>query len=173
MGRIKNGYLKAPPGFKAKHGWRGVEQRVGWSVKQEERQAVENNIVVPEGMLNAFLRMENHIGSKWDDRVLREMLSSALRWLSENPIMPTKEQCLEMTTTNRRATFGTDGWEWLKHGATEWQRRMFLAPEPELNPVAKRILDSMRGSTLSPADADAIIDGLKFVTPGWDAQKKT
>jgi hypothetical protein len=165
MGRIKNGYLKAPPGFKAKHGWRGVEQRVGWSVKQEERQVVEKNIVVPEGMSKAFLRKANHFGSKWDDRVLLEMLSSALRWLSYNPVTPNDKQYRKL-----HADFEGKSLGWGMFALLEWQRRMFLAPEPELNPVAKRILDSMRGSTLSPADADAIIDGLKFVTPGWDAQ---
>jgi hypothetical protein len=78
-------------------------------------------IVVPEGMLEAVWG-----GSPpyTDDQIKR--VEKACRWLSAHPIAPTPEQ----------AQYMYDGFngphdETVQHCMTEWQRRMFLAPETE------------------------------------------
>ena len=83
----------------------------------------EKRVVVPEGMYDAAM--------KYQDSGIQcgAALEAALRWLSENPIVPTEEQ----------AQYMYDGKKGLGHAGTirycmiEWQRRMFLAPEP--NPL--------------------------------------
>lgn len=56
---------------------------------------------------------------------MERYLESALCWLSENPILPT-EANLQLMRKNRNK-----GVERRTHYMREWQRRMFLAPEPE------------------------------------------
>lgn len=51
-------------------------------------------------------------------------------WLAENPIVPNENQVYDLT-------YGMRGIEpfasiAVKHGAVEWQRRMFVAPGPEV-----------------------------------------
>ena len=52
--------------------------------------------------------------------------------LAEHPIVPTDEQVDSMADAYKEATHATDGVDWIKQGAVEWQKRMFLAPEPKL-----------------------------------------
>jgi hypothetical protein len=85
----------------------------------------KNRIIVPEGMFTAFIGAENHDGPKWDDRVLYKMLKAALLWLSENPIVPTLEQAEYMYDGAKGSHSAS-----IQYCMTEWQRRMFLAPEP-------------------------------------------
>lgn len=92
-----------------------------------------SKIKVPEGMLKAFHRSEAHDGLKWDDNVLENMLEAALRWLSDNPIVPTRDDVLKM---NRGWHFEVE----IISAITEWQRRMFLAPEPEIPEEVKDLL---------------------------------
>lgn len=95
----------------------------------------DKKIVVPEGMFDAAMEavqaipMRGNVGSI--DRV-NGALKAALRWLSENPIVPTKEQWDEL----RRTCWVPDELQ-----AVEWQRRMFLAPQPE-QVVEVRVLAS-------------------------------
>lgn len=56
-------------------------------------------------------------------------LYAALRWLSENPIVPTEEQCKDIERTG--PSRGMDCYSWIHMAAVEWQRRMFLAPDPD------------------------------------------
>ena len=107
----------------------------------------ETKIKVPEGMRRAA-----------EDAVVRDLpgsnycgivnvgLEAALRWLSENPIVPTMEQATEMSDSGHPCVL--DG-VWY---ATEWQRRMFLAPEPEV-PEA---LDGMLVKSLAGFDVNDI-----------------
>lgn len=62
------------------------------------------------------------------------VLKAALRWLSENPIVPTDEQ---WKAINHERQWPDNAYRrrWL---VVEWQRRMFLAPEPE--PALKDLL---------------------------------
>jgi hypothetical protein len=60
--------------------------------------------------------------------------------LRENPIVPTDEQAVEMMrSTSHRGCEGWADWEWVLLGAIQWQRRMFLAPEPEVDPLVMYI----------------------------------
>lgn len=95
----------------------------------------EKKYLVPEGMLEAFLHEENHDGTKWDDEVLNAMLAAALRWLAENPIVPTDEQIRALWSEVCKSTPGS-----YKHGLVEWQRRMFLAAEPEIPEAVKDLM---------------------------------
>ena len=85
----------------------------------------EKRVVVPEGMYDAAM--------KYQDSGIQcgAALEAALRWLSENPIVPSVEQCDAI-----RDVLGPreDLMQWqVKEVAFEWQRRIFLAPEP--NPL--------------------------------------
>jgi hypothetical protein len=80
----------------------------------------EHRTVVPKGMFQAAKE------SFWmkTPESLEAALEAALRWLSENPIMPTREQASYMYDGHRGAHDET-----VQFCMTEWQRRMFLAPE--------------------------------------------
>lgn len=105
-------------------------------------------IVVPEGMLRAAnkacekemarLDPSKPIGYIVADAmcITDQVIEAALLWLSENPIVPTMQQANEM------ATLTPLGGSFAQFSATEWQRRMFLAPEPE---VPEEIADLLVG----------------------------
>ena len=91
----------------------------------------EKRVVVPEGMYDAAM--------KYQDSGIQcgAALEAALRWLSENPIVPSVEQCDAI-----RDVLGPreDLMQWqVKEVAFEWQRRIFLAPEPEM--IGEETLD--------------------------------
>ena len=99
---------------------------------------IEKKTVVPEGMLAAAWQdiaaaMKERIsvggiGGVAELHVARIAVEAALRWLSENPIVPTDEQIRDLFEANR---YGVSREAWRIY-FTEWQRRMFLAPEPEI-----------------------------------------
>lgn len=71
---------------------------------------------------------------RWDIPKSAEFIADAIcRAISENPIVPTPEQEGDLIgywrTEDRRAGYPTNG---ARAMAVEWQRRMFLAPEPEV-----------------------------------------
>ena len=95
---------------------------------------MEKRIAVPEGMLRAAWHAQlpaDNPTFEWDEgdemnrKFYRRIFEAALRWLSDNPQVPTMEQATEMSDNGHPCVL--DG-VWY---ATEWQRRMFLAPEPE------------------------------------------
>jgi len=87
-------------------------------------------IVMPEGMLKAAMdsRMETygHIAG-WSEGMCSQVLRAALRWLSENPMVPTDEQMHQLRASST-ATIPANLW---RDVVVEWQRRMFLAPEQD------------------------------------------
>ncbi len=85
----------------------------------------EKKYVVPEGMLNAFHDALCHTREVDEDNALE----AALRWLGENPIVPTHDQIDEMQIACDLPAFAHHGFERI---CEEWQLRMFLAPEPGL-----------------------------------------
>ena len=91
----------------------------------------EVKIKVPKGMLDAFHRAENQNGTKWDGAVLDAMLEAALRWLTENPIVPTKEQAKDVAQSLLPDFQDRENVGRAILVLVDWQRRMFLAPEPE------------------------------------------
>jgi len=90
----------------------------------------ERSIKIPEGMLNVALQ-KAHETRSFGVVPIRDVLEAALRWLSENPIVPTDEQAADLYNANLDIDYSK------KYDAThavvvEWQRRMFLSPEPEI-----------------------------------------
>jgi hypothetical protein len=87
----------------------------------------EKKIVVPEGMLNAA----NKALAVRDGNGVYIVLETALRWLSQNPIVPTSEQALEMFRYYGDCIPHPEGeFSRVKAMLTEWQRRMFVEPKP-------------------------------------------
>jgi hypothetical protein len=85
----------------------------------------EQKIKVPEGMLDAVIPLDV---SYYRTREARhKILEVALRWLSEHPIVPDDEQ---MGSMPNHVMTGTGRWCG-RELIVEWQRRMFLAPEPD------------------------------------------
>lgn len=99
----------------------------------------EKRIVVPEGMLKAVI--EHHPARRFlqDDpklyatTTLEAVLEAALRWISENPRVPTDGQAEEIALESYYSDPALPDSLLTKikvNMAVEWQRRMFLAPEP-------------------------------------------
>ena len=99
--------------------------------------------VVPEGMKQAAEEAEEEYLCDGQSRdVCRKViLKAALRWQAKNPIVPTPEQLKDLW-----ADYRGDGWKAVcEYSAVEWQRRMYLAPEPE---VSEGIKDLLSGGNL-------------------------
>lgn len=92
----------------------------------------EKKIVVPEGMMKAAKRYSRN---PEDEFYLEVALGAAIRWLAENPIVPTKKEARAMYSEVRSLSVknGTSNWADSFAGtyAVEWQRRMFLAPDAD------------------------------------------
>jgi len=102
---------------------------------------------VPDGMLEAA-RMVHRGPAIFtvSPTTVREIVEAALRWLAENPIVPTEQQERALDDAWMRSKRDTlDMAHKFAHasafGAVEWQRRMFLAPEPEVLKVPEKIKD--------------------------------
>ena len=128
---------------------------------------MSKKITVPEGMINAGAEaLQNY------DDCIPVILEAALRWLSENPIVPTPEQALEMATGGKFDHF--DNWELVRWGSSEWQRRCFLAPEPEL-PEEERTISAMirdRGTMTDEQLARSISQVLGEYRRGKESSKQ-
>ena len=109
------------------------------------------NIVVPADMLKAAMESRKQIDGQvvgWSDGMCRQVLEAALCWLYDNFIRPTDEQFGEMVKERHDAD--PKHWESLTEWQRtiilicEWQRRMFLAPEPEedFDDLIVSVLDS-------------------------------
>lgn len=95
-------------------------------------------IVVPEGMMKAAIaawRLHPIRGYPPEDAVCKAV-EAAVCWLSENPVVPTKEQANDLW----KATTGAQKDEWPILVATKFQRLLFLAPEPEAPESVKHLL---------------------------------
>lgn len=104
----------------------------------------EKKIVVPDGMLNAANeRLDIWSGGPnsrvycVEDRanVARVTLEAALLWLSEHPIVPTPDQ-MESMAQSLNSPWSICYIPFI----AEWQRRMFLAPEPSIDPLVMYIM---------------------------------
>jgi hypothetical protein len=87
-------------------------------------------IMVPDGMLRAARFPFIH------EQKLEIILEAALKWLSQNPIKPTFEQLQQM-----EKSLGLSNSIATPDYCAEWQRRMFLAPEPEFPEIADVLKD--------------------------------
>ena len=87
----------------------------------------ERRVVVPDGMLKAAVPCYLP-----DRQLVHSILEAALLWLSENPIVPTSEQLHSIIGKLPMAMCDIVWTERDRALIAEWQRRMFLAPEPEV-----------------------------------------
>ena len=108
---------------------------------------MSDKIVVPGGMLDAALEVARerrgypHLASLGTARLkanVQAELEAALRWIAKNPIGPTNEQAKELWRTSTAGE--TNEARRASLAAVEWQRRMFLAPEPEVPEEIKDLL---------------------------------
>ena len=115
---------------------------------------IQKKIVVPEGMLKVAMDAtrgftgygydsysdiptSGHIGNHATFAVA---LEAALRWLCENPIHPSPEQWQRLFSAWNARIDASETLadsphpieDQLRFTVIEWQRRMFLAPEPEI-----------------------------------------
>lgn len=130
---------------------------------------MEKKIVVPPGMLDAVsdemcqrwrYRKEDWPSVKKTDAAnLSFSLETALRWLAENPIVPTEKQFAKLYDD----LSGVNDGKLTQRGVIEWQRRMFLAPEPSL--VVLRVENTLTGCTLTRKEADELIAYINECTP--------
>ena len=103
-------------------------------------------IIIPEGMLKAAqynAERQRYFGNPV------VYVEPALRWLSENPIVPNLEEVSEMYKINR--FHGIDK-PLQVYGdiAVEWQRRMFLAPNPPPDPLVMYIMRHFDDLNMDP-----------------------
>jgi hypothetical protein len=120
---------------------------------------VEKKIVVPEGMLEAVgNQYEKQLRQVNGTRGFTPLIEAALLWLSENPIVLTRDKIANVI--QEIARIGTKDTS-IPSGrpndftldmqialACEWQRRCFLAPAPE-DPI-KDLMDDWAGTTSEP-----------------------
>jgi len=88
----------------------------------------EKRYVVPEGMVG---RVRDALQGKyadilWTMETARVAATAFAEVLAEKPIVPSTDQVVNMAIDSDKG----DGYLSL-HIAVEWQRRMFLAPEPD------------------------------------------
>jgi len=111
----------------------------------------EKKYVAPDGMLDAAWKAAlSHVGATernlGSPRVKAEIIESwrvgieaALCWQSENPIVPTPTDVLLLADELVRA--GTDRNSQVMRVCAAWQRRMYLAPEPEVPEEIKDLVE--------------------------------
>ena len=119
-------------------------------------------IVVPEGMLNvisAALTNNCLIAPSMDRRetlVQSRLLGAQIcQWLSENPIRPTLDQQFALHDAWPKSLIYEENsphpiQDQIFFSVVEWQRRMFLAPEPEVPEEVRDLL--WRNRAITPAD---------------------
>jgi hypothetical protein len=114
----------------------------------------EVKIKVPEGMLQAGRAA--YSGYVTAEEGSRRILEAAIRWMAENPIVPKTYDELPtigyMSDSSAWGTKGTPEYEQKRQEnyfdgmirfLSEWQRRMFLAPGPEVPEAVKDLMDPL------------------------------
>lgn len=91
---------------------------------------------------NAIIDLWDGKPSHWNpstDKMTIAMaaLEAALQWLSENPIVPSQTQAMELTGFTKYQDLELAR---ARLALTRWQRRMFLAPEPEVHEEIEELL---------------------------------
>jgi hypothetical protein len=123
----------------------------------------EKKYVVPTGMLN---KAYEYCPASFAMPAVERMLEAALRWQSENPIVPTAQQVGELVVAAPMAST-RQAYTATIFCITEWQRRMFLAPEP-VEDYADRILKNVPlGTTPTHAELDKIWNTIFRAGHGW------
>ena len=100
---------------------------------------MEKRIVVPDGMMKAVSNTWEVKSHKVEINKAEAIIQAALRWLSENPIVPTRQN-LEDMRTDWEDTPEQNAEKVVIFLISEWQRRIFLAPESEVPEAVKNLL---------------------------------
>lgn len=94
----------------------------------------ERKIIVPEGLLKAGAKEIDCGGSMPANAAVLagQVLQGALKWLAENPIVPTLADVKEFHSPEmlQLSYHGQ-----LQEACVRWQRRMFLAPTTDDEPI--------------------------------------
>ena len=117
--------------------------------------------VVPEGMLQAATQAYNsktaELGYKYyvDRYVVEEIVRAAVRWLAENPIVPTNEQveAIHVEQYDSTEDFLTVS---KKNMAVEWQRQMFLSPKSRIPEAVEDLWIDENSISFYKGDPEAI-----------------
>ncbi len=113
---------------------------------------MSDKIVVPEDGLKAALYAAKSLVGRHVD--LNELVTRAVEgfvlWLSENPIVPNKEDVKHITRVDK---ISLEDFISLQAFSTEWQRRMFLATEPVFDAT---LGGALLGRTFTREQANAI-----------------
>ena len=114
----------------------------------------ETKIKVPEERL---LRVVDKVGSS---PTVRECCTAFAEDLSENPIVPNEADVMEILQERVRSHH-ISGEEYcaippatVRFVIREWQRRMFLAPEPEVPEAIKDLLEGPEEPGISAREAN-------------------
>lgn len=99
---------------------------------------MEKKIVVPEFMLKAAYDAQlpaDNPSYSWEESAVhtrefyRRILGAAFHALAEKPIVPEIQFCHDMVAKRHESLTEQT---FIQRTSCEWQRRMFLAPEPEV-----------------------------------------
>ena len=96
-------------------------------------------ILIPDGMLARARRALGHGSGLIDDIQLLIIATAFCEHIAENPIVPTKEQLgpvVKECGKLSQSLYGYGGWIWM---ITEWQRRMLLAPGPDVPEAVSKL----------------------------------
>ncbi len=117
---------------------------------------VTRKYVVPEDGLRAFLKADIHEGWLWDKGALERMLLAFIAWQSENPIVPTRNQAFEILQRFKVESSGCHSFR-IADALVEWQRRMYLSPEPEVPKEVKDLLQ-IELTSIDPKPEHTVLD---------------
>jgi hypothetical protein len=124
-------------------------------VWQTEKGLSMSKIVIPGGMREAVNKDVQQ--APWlDDGFLLSVLEAALRWLSENPVVPNRIQMQDVEAAAHHEPLHTT--KWLSDILVEWQRRMFLAPEPKIPEGIQDLLYDPKDGPTKMGRNDAILE---------------
>lgn len=133
----------------------------------------EKKYIVPEGMLkatqNSWMIFADYPADPSRVRTtILPVLEAAACWLDGELEKMIKDDPYQNDRFYRSETLNENAVRSGFNKALTEVRSMFISPEVVLSPVAKRMIKSMRGVTLTPADADAIVKELSYVAHGWN-----
>jgi hypothetical protein len=97
---------------------------------------------------------------------IRVALEAALRWLGENPIVPTAQQVGELVLAAPISATRQD-YAATIFCMTEWQKRMFLAPEPVEDWTDRLLVQFPSGRTPTHDELDKLWNNIFRAGHGW------
>jgi len=131
---------------------------------------MDGKILVPS---SAVAWVHKELDYRFRQCDVSEICRMFCEWLSKNPILPTSEQ---LYSTIGRLSVAMCDIVWTERDRAmiaEWQRRCFLAPEPEIRPFVKSFTQAFQGITLTPQEADYIVDEVRMVAHGWNLGQRS